>query len=226
MTFLTHISKRAANSAKHDNVDAIWAHLAHAQVIRRYALTTLGVAALAALIWVGSAWSNGGWVHEGLEWIGLGCLIIAILGRCACMLYLGGRKGADLVSDGPYSVSRNPLYVFSVLAVFGIGLQTGSLVVGLVLALAALAIFRWIIGKEEQLLRAAFGPQFDNYCAQVPRFWPRPRRWHSSGYATVDLASIWRTLRDAAPYFLAIPIFEVIDVAQQAGWIHVRLWLL
>ena len=193
--------------------------------MRRHALTALGIVSVAALLWVRSSWPEDGVINEGLEWAGRICIIVAVLGRCACMLYLGGRKGTDLVADGPYSISRNPLYVFSVLAVFGIGLQTGSLIVGLALAAMAFAIFRWIIGKEEVLLRAAFDEKFDQYCATVPRFWPRPALWRSPDHVTVDLRGLWKTIRDASPYFLAIPLFEGIEAAQQAGWLHARLWL-
>lgn len=221
MTNACHdVSDRPVTIRSHHDVDAIWTQLANAQVLRRYALGALGVLAVAALLWVQSAWPDGGWMHEGIEWLGLCLLVVAILGRCGCMLYLGGRKGADLVTDGPYSVSRNPLYVFSLLAVLGIGWQTGSLVVGLVLAGLAWLVFRWIIGQEERLLRAAFGAQFDLYCAAVPRFGPRWKRWASPQHATVDLHSVWRTLRDAAPYFLAIPFFEALEVAQNAGWLQ------
>lgn len=207
------------------NLDATWARLAHAQVQRRYALGVLGVGAIAVLPWISSAWPEEGGLNQGLEWGGLVLMVLALLGRCACMLYLGGRKGADLVAEGPYSISRNPLYVFSILAVLGIGLQTGSIVVGMVLALIAFAIFRWIIGEEEQLLQVAFGRSFDEYCVRVPRFWPRLSAWRSPRHVTVDLQGVWKTVRDALPYFLSIPVFEAIEAAQQAGWIHVHLWL-
>src|SRR5690606_41597756 len=101
--------------------------LAQAQLLRGRALGVLGALALLALPWIGSAWPEAGWVSQGLEWAGLMLMALALLGRCACMLYLGGRKGADLVAEGPYSVCRNPLYVFSILTLVAIGLQTGSL---------------------------------------------------------------------------------------------------
>ncbi|MHA3903093.1 methyltransferase family protein [Castellaniella sp. WN] len=207
------------------DINAIWERLAHAQVLRRRALGVLGALAVLALPWIGSAWPESGWVNQGLEWAGLALMTLALLGRCACMLYLGGRKGADLVAEGPYSVCRNPLYVFSVLAVLGIGLQTGSLTVALVLALAALAVFRWIVGEEERMLRASFGAPFEDYCTRVPRFLPRLAAWHSPQHVTVDLQGVWKTARDALPYFLSIPVFEAIEAAQGAGWVHVRLWL-
>ncbi|WP_103035445.1 methyltransferase family protein [Castellaniella caeni] len=219
------MSRMAAVSGRADaprpSLDATWARLAKAQVRRRRALGVLVVAALVLLPWIGSAWPESGWVNQGLEWLGLGLMVAAVLGRCACMLYLGGRKGADLVADGPYSVSRNPLYVFSILAVLGIGLQTGSLVVGLALALAASLIFRWIVGEEEQLLRVAFGASFDDYCMRVPRFWPKLSLWRSPQHVTVDLEGLWKTVRDALPYFLSVPVFEAIEKAQEAGWVHV-----
>ncbi|MGS1116750.1 methyltransferase family protein [Castellaniella sp. UC4442_H9] len=214
-----------AGSAPDAGLGAVWARLAHAQVLRLRALTVLGVLAVAVLPWVGSAWPESGWVNRSLEWLGLALILVAILGRTACMLYLGGRKGADLVAEGPYSVSRNPLYVFSILAVLGIGLQTGSLVVGGVLALAAFAVFRWIVIEEERLLQAAFGTRFDAYCVRVPRFWPRRGVWRSPRHVMVDLHGVWKTVRDALPYFLAVPVFEAIEVAQANGWVHVRLWL-
>ncbi len=217
--------KPAKMRADAPRLDLVWARLAQAQARRRHALTILGAAAVLASPWVASAWPQTGWVNQGLEWLGLGLMLLALLGRSACMLYLGGRKGAELIADGPYSVSRNPLYVFSILAVLGIGLQTGSLTVGLALALAAFAIFRWIVAEEECLLRTAFGADYEAYCARVPRFGPRPGLWRSPRRITVDLPGVWKTVRDALPYFLSIPLFEAIEAAQDAGWVHVRLLL-
>lgn len=207
------------------DLDAIWADLSHSQILRRRALGVLALVAIAAALVVESAWPESGWMHQGLEWAGLVLLAVALLGRCACMLYLGGRKGANLVTDGPYSISRNPLYFFSILAVFGIGLQSGSIVLALAMAGGVYAIFQWIIGKEEELLRAAFGDDFVRYRADVPRLIPAFHGWHSPVHISVDLPGIWKTLRDAVPYFLAVPVFEVIEFAQQSGVVPVMVRL-
>lgn len=222
---ITTFFKQARSFSGDRNVQSVWEHVAQAQALRRYALVLLGIASVASLLWVRSGWPEDGWMHEGVEWIGILLIVLAIFGRCACMLYLSGRKGAELVAQGPYSISRNPLYVFSLLAVFGIGLQTGSIIAATALAMAAFLVFRWVIRKEEHLLRTAFGQAFDDYCARVPRFWPRWRLWQSPEQITTDLPGLWRTLRDAAPYFLAIPLFEGIELIQQLGWIHPRLYL-
>lgn len=219
--------KMDAGDGKADTatLNTTWEHLARSQVRRRRALGVLAVMAICVVPWIGSSWPSPGWVHEALEWTGLFLLIFAILGRSACMLYLGGRKGADLVAEGPYSISRNPLYVFSILAVFGMGLQTGSLVVGVVLAGLASLIFYWIVGEEEILLHQAFGSSYAAYCQKTPRFLPKWSLWQSPEHVMVDLHGVWKTVRDALPYFLSIPVFEAIETAQSAGWVHVYWFL-
>ena len=53
-------------------------------------------------------------------------LIAALLSRMLSSLYIGGRKNASVVDQGPYSVVRNPLYVSSLAAVAGVGLSTNA----------------------------------------------------------------------------------------------------
>lgn len=213
-------------TAQHERlINETWVHLARVQVRRRHILTGLGILAVALLPFIASSWVEDGVWHQAIEWLGLVLMGVAVLGRCGCMLYLGGRKGGELMVDGPYSISRNPLYLFSITAVLGIGLQTGSLIVGLVLSLAVLAVFRWVIGEEEGLLRVVFGERFDAYCARVPRFGPRLSLWRSEKTVLVDAAGVWNTLRDALPYFLAIPVFELIEYAQHVGWVPVWIML-
>ena len=40
-------------------------------------------------------------------------ILICILGRTWATLYIGGQKQRELVTKGPYSVVRNPLYLFT-----------------------------------------------------------------------------------------------------------------
>jgi len=205
-------------------LDAAWRRLTRVQVRRRHTLWGLGAALALALPFLAGN-PSGSALHEGTEQAGLAFIFAAILGRAWCTLYLGGRKGRELMTQGPYSVSRNPLYAFSLLGVLGAGAQSGSLLLGPLLAAAVYAVFSRVIGEEESLLRQAFGPEFDAYCRRVPRFGPRPSGWLSAERIEVSVPALWRTVRDALPFLLAVPAFETIEILQNAGWLPVLIHL-
>lgn len=207
------------------SLDEIWANLAKVQVRRRNTLTAYGVLFVCLLPFISSTWSPRSAMHLSIEWIGLAFILAAVLGRCWCILYLGGHKGATLIQQGPYSVSRNPLYLFSMLAVTGIGAQSGSIVLGPILALFVYAVFNNVIDEEERLLRKVFGSDFDDYCSRVPRFGPRFKYWKADDSLLISMSGLGNTMRDALPYFLALPLFELIELSQSSGWVPVLIRL-
>lgn len=81
-------------------------------------------------------------------------------------------EGHNLVTEGPYSVVRNPIYT----GMFGMLLATGLAVshwLGLAIAIVVFAIGTFIrVRSEEKLLREAFGAEFDEYARRVPAVIP------------------------------------------------------
>src|SRR6266478_5700796 len=81
-------------------------------------------------------------------------------------------EGHKLVTKGPYSIVRNPIYT----GMFGMLLATGLAVshwIGLVIAIAIFAIGTFIrVRSEERLLREMFGPEFEAYARKVPAVIP------------------------------------------------------
>ncbi len=77
-------------------------------------------------------------------------------------------EGHKLVTEGPYSIVRNPIYT----GMFGMLLATGLAVshgIGLVIAIVVFAIGTFIrVRSEERLLREMFGPEFEAYARKVP----------------------------------------------------------
>jgi len=193
------------------------------QRLRRLVLAGLLAAAIAGLMFVGSA-ADGAY-HEFLEAVGIGAIGFAILGRLWCTVYIGGRKSAEIVNAGPYSVTRNPLYVFSAIAALGAGAQTGSFIVAIVFGVATVVAFHFVILREEQFLSAAFGQPYRDYLDSVPRFWPRFALYRGAETVVVRPALLSRTLTDGLVFFLAVPAFEVIEWAQGAGHLPVLLRL-
>jgi protein-S-isoprenylcysteine O-methyltransferase Ste14 len=167
----------------------------------------------------------GGEWHAGVEAFGLALIVIAIVGRAWCSLYIGGRKKAEIVDRGPYSVTRNPLYVFSFIGAFGIGAQTGSLVIGAVFAVATFLVFLRTVGREEDWLAEHFGAPYAAYRARTPRFWPNPACWRDAEELTVRPTFFLRTLRDGLTFLVAIPVMEGIEHLQAAGLIGFHIGL-
>jgi protein-S-isoprenylcysteine O-methyltransferase Ste14 len=81
-------------------------------------------------------------------------------------------EGHKLITAGPYSVVRNPIYT----GMFGMLLATGSAIshwIGLLIAIVVFAIGTAIrVHSEEKLLREAFGEGFEAYAHKVPAVVP------------------------------------------------------
>lgn len=165
---------------------------------------------------------NGAW-HEGVEAVGLACIVLAIVGRAWCSLYIGGRKKAEIVDRGPYSVTRNPLYVFSFIGAFGIGAQTGSVIVGAAFAIGAITVFFRTVDREEAWLREAFDEPYVAYCDRTPRFWPDFRKWRDVEELSVRPVFFLRTLRDGLTLLLAVPVMEAIERLQDTGLLRLHI---
>jgi len=163
--------------------------------------------------------------HEFIEDIGAMLIAVAVLGRTWCTLYIGGRKLNELVTNGPYSIVRNPLYVFSCIGAFGIGLGTASFVLAAVMALVAALVFSSVIRIEEGALQENFGTAFTDYAARVPRLWPRPSLWLDAASLSVSPNRVVRTFFDSAVMLLTIPALELVETLQQIHVLPVFLYL-
>jgi protein-S-isoprenylcysteine O-methyltransferase Ste14 len=164
-------------------------------------------------------------LHESVEAVGIAAIVLAIIGRAWCSLYIGGRKKAEIVSRGPYSITRNPLYVFSFVGAFGVGAQTGSLTIAALFAVAAWVVFSLTVRREEAWLQDVFGASYSAYRQRTPRFIPDFSLWRDEGELAVRPAFFLLTLRDGLVFFLAVPVFESFDALQATGWLNVLLKL-
>jgi protein-S-isoprenylcysteine O-methyltransferase Ste14 len=80
-------------------------------------------------------------------------------------------KAADLlVTWGPFRFSRNPIYLANTVLLSGIGLTFDNLWFVVCALVAALAVDRLAIRREERHLAARFGTAWAEYSAKTPRW--------------------------------------------------------
>ncbi|APH70966.1 sodium:proton antiporter [Aquibium oceanicum] len=189
--------------------------LSRYQAARRAILAVIIVIAFATLVFVGSLHDE--LMHEYIETLGLVLILIGIGGRLWATLYIGGRKSAEVVSTGPYSVSRNPLYVFSSIAAAGVGAQTGSYVVACLFMVVCAAAFYFVARREERFLSAKLGGEYLSYLQRVPRFLPNPLIYRDDAEVTFQTRRFRVTFVDGLVFLAAIPVLEAIEEAQEVG---------
>ncbi|WP_165225540.1 methyltransferase family protein [Affinirhizobium pseudoryzae] len=160
-----------------------------------------------------------------LEICGISAIFIAIAGRGWVLLYIGGRKNSELVTSGPYSITRNPLYVFSLTGITGVGLLTGSLISMTAFVLCAYLAFEMAIRGEEAYLSSRYGHRFQAYKQAVPRFWPDFSLWYESEALPLRSGRALASLKDGIVFILAWIGIELLKVGQDAGLLPVVLAL-
>jgi len=152
-------------------------------------------------------------------------LVLAAGGRAWASIYLAGRKNDVLVTAGPYSLTRNPLYLFSFLGFIGVGLAMGSLVLAAAFAVVFLLSHWPTILAEERFLEERFGNGYDGYRASVPRFLPAIRRPASAGTIPINTAKLSLALRDCMAIPLVIIVVEIMEWAQLTGLLPILVTL-
>ena len=200
-------------------------NIAEVQLVRKGILGAAVLVGVLMFALTNSRLGEGMVIHEMIEWIGIVAIVVCILGRTWCTLYIGGRKIEQFVTEGPYSVSRNPLYFFSILGAAGAGAQLGSVLAGVVFGALAWIVFYVVVLQEERLLAGRYGEAFTVYMATVPRFLPNPKRWRDVPTVVVQPPKILKTFGDAMVFLLAVPVAEGFEQLQNIGVLPVLLRL-
>lgn len=75
-----------------------------------------------------------------------------------------------LIAEGPYRLSRNPMYLGMAVAAAGIALFFESIAALVLLAGVIVVMDRWVIEREEAYLARRFGDEFAAYRKRVRRW--------------------------------------------------------
>lgn len=142
---------------------------------------------------------RGSPAERALEGVGLALVVAGEALRMVTIgldyIKRGGKRGRfyaeNLVTGGIFAHSRNPLYLGNVAVVIGLLLVAGN-----PLGIAAggavfVAFYGLLVYGEERYLAGRFGIAYRAYCADVPRWFPHPRRL----WATISANDLdWRRI--------------------------------
>jgi protein-S-isoprenylcysteine O-methyltransferase Ste14 len=159
------------------------------------------------------------WLDVLLGVVGWAAFAAGAAVRFWATLYIGGRKERDLVTDGPYSLCRNPLYVGSLLLMVAAGLLMKSLVFVAAVVVVAAVYLLTTVPVEEEYLRATHGEAFDRYAARVPRIVPSPAAFHTPERIEVNVRTLRLECARAARWvWLPVVALGVAWLRTQPGW--------
>jgi len=154
-----------------------------------------------------------------------GCVLIGVatVGRLWCAQYIAGYKTETLVTYGPYSVCRNPLYFFSFCGGVGVGFCTESITLTLLIVVVFALIYPVTIVNEERNRKKVFGAKSDKYVARVPRFIPKPWHFAKPEEYTVKPRVFRREAVDAMYFIWIVGLLEILENLIDMGFLPVLI---
>lgn len=169
------------------------------------------------------AWTESDFLGFVVETLGFLLIIVGAFGRVWASLYVAGSKGKKLVTTGPYSLCRNPLYASSLLIGVGIVASFQNLILLIPLVLFHLGCYFFTILAEERELTMRFGEEYENYQEAVPRLLPAFSQYRrgadSDGCMLISERRVLRCLFECALLVLIIVLAEFIEQLHTWGFL-------
>lgn len=186
-------------------------------------LKLLFVPILFVVVFVRPSWSLDSYRAFFVEFLGYLFLLSGLTVRIWCIFYIGGRKTRELITEGPYSICRNPLYVGTFLLSIGVGLCFENLLMLLLVPAVIIPVHFLTVIMEESHLRERFGTAYLEYQKRVPRFWPRFSAYHSPEYVEVNVKAVRRIALDTIGVLLLPQVEDFLELLHEHNILPV-LW--
>jgi protein-S-isoprenylcysteine O-methyltransferase Ste14 len=196
----------------------------------KYRIVLSRIAAAVSLFFIcttRSSWevNNNENITSSLFFIGVFLVGIGALGRLWCSLYIAGYKTSCLITQGPYSACRNPLYFFSAIGLMGIGFATETISFPIAFIIIFSLYYPFVIKSEEKRLMQVHGALFDEYKKRIPAFIPRFKAFSEPENYSVKPVLFRKHVFDTVWFVWIIGIIEVLEGLKHAG-ILPTLWSL
>lgn len=156
----------------------------------------------------------------GLEFLAFILVLSATFGRLWALSYISGNKTQNLITDGPYSLMRNPLYFFSLCGAIGLGIASKSILFCSMILLAFAVYYPLVIRAEEEHLEGIHTDEFRLYRSAVPAFLPKFSTYQEKPTYLVDARRMRRAFMSVMWFPLIFFIMIAIDRLQALHIIH------
>lgn len=144
-------------------------------------------------------------------------VVAAVLGRLWCSVYLCGYKNRTVIDKGPYSIVRNPLYLFSLTGAAGIGVTSLSATVTVLILAFFVAMFKATAATEESRLAGLFGKQYTHYRRTTPAFIPDFSLYRSSPEYTIHVRQMNSAFLDVLWFFVVFMLVACLPALRLSG---------
>ena len=182
-----------------------------------------GVLVIILALFTGHSFTQDSMTDILFEISGLFFLTICSIGRLWALMYIGGLKRRELITNGPYSIVRNPLYVSSLIGAIGIGLASENLLILAVILLFYVLYYPFTVLAEEKKLADKFGNDYIEYAGRTPRFWPKLSLYKKAEPYHINTAVFLRGLATGMWFIWIFILLHFIEMLQNAGFIPVVL---
>jgi hypothetical protein len=160
-----------------------------------------------------------------IQWLGFMMLVATTLGRIWCFLYISGYKDDRLVQFGPYSLVRNPLYVFSFIGTIGLGFASENLLALALMVILFIVLYPSVVDEEESKLKAVYGKEFEAYIKNIPRWIPDFKHFNESEEYAVKPRIFIKAMLESMWFLLFYMILQVIETLHHMGTLPVFLMI-
>lgn len=193
------------------------------RLIERFRLPVIRLAALPVLIFIVFSLTKWNDSYVGYLLFAAGCFLAgaASAGRLWCSLYIGGYVTNILVTRGPYSMCRHPLYFFNFTGCLGVGLATRTFCVPAAIALFFFIYYSIIVRSEEADLLRIHGRAFRYYRESTPAFFPHLSLLLEPDNYVAYPRIFRRRIFDALRFVWMIGLLEIINGLHEIGGLPV-----
>jgi len=168
-------------------------------------------------LFIGPPWSEESAIDFIMDWLGYTFLVAGLGLRMWSMFYLGSRKSRELVTEGPFSICRNPLYVGTFMILTGLSLCFENLVMLIFATSVAIPVHVAVVWREERHLKQLFRDEYEAYSRATPRFLFRLGSYHSSEQVSVSTKVTRRVVIDVLGVAMVPALADLVDTLHVQG---------